>query len=274
MFRFDTCGGKWFASATLAMGALGLMASSGQASLVGQWTFNDVGDGGQPVSAADTSGNGNSAELNGGYVGAISDVGGATNISLYLGGSGGYARIPYISAYAFQSYTIEFFGKIVDSGFDVLVGQDSSGLAGLQAYAGYAYHDINGGGAVAGSMTYNAYHHIVGTYDDSDGSSSTGVLKVYVDGALLDTLSNINASVAPLSQTLDWFIGRDTASGTPSLKAWVDEVRLYNTALSDAQVLADYQAGPTIGVPEPGSISILLGAVGLMLGGSRRRRIS
>ena len=113
-------------------------------------------------------------------------------------------------------------------------------------------------GAIAGGL--NAWHHVVGTYAPGVG------MKIYVDGLLKNsnaqTFSTIGEGVAT---SID--IGANPKQGQFGYQGKIAEVAIYSSALTGAQVLADYQAG--IGVPEPGSM--LLVAAALLLALARPR---
>jgi hypothetical protein len=88
--------------------------------------------------------------------------------------------------------------------------------------------------------TVGVFHHYAGTYRQAD---STHVeLKTYVDGALVRTrtiLGNLGRTVnnAPLS------IGTEGAGAGAVFKGVIDEVSLYNRALSAGEILSIYNAG-------------------------------
>lgn len=88
------------------------------------------------------------------------------------------------------------------------------------------------------------YHHIVGTF-----ASST--LKLYIDGQLA---SSTNIAVASISQNTDPLI-IGAAAGIPYYANWdgkIDEVAIYNYALSATQVFDHFSS-----VPEPSLVWLL-----------------
>lgn len=76
-----------------------------------------------------------------------------------------------------------------------------------------------------------SWHHIVFTYNNSNTTSA-----LYIDGVLVST-SNAAAFVSPTGTAFG--IG---GTGTASWAGKVDEVAIYNTALTGARVLAHYNA--------------------------------
>jgi len=89
--------------------------------------------------------------------------------------------------------------------------------------------------ACGGTMSLNTWHHLVGTWD-----ADTDVIKMYLDGALTTTSVQIGDTVrandSPTYIGLDHYDGA-MDYGFPGL---IDEVRIYDTALSATQVEALY----------------------------------
>ena len=112
--------------------------------------------------------------------------------------------------------------------------------------------------------TDGAWHHYSATYDGSNAI-------IYVDGAPIGSKGasgNVNLG------TYDLLIGQDPKvwygeGASWQLGAYCDDVRIYNAGLSDLEVLAQFQAGRSVLIPEPTTIALLgLGAFGLI----RRKR--
>jgi hypothetical protein len=87
----------------------------------------------------------------------------------------------------------------------------------------------------SGSVTPDVWHHIVGTYDGS-------LVRVYVDGVLA------GAGPAPVTGALHsngqpFSLARKLAQNQQAYRGALDDVRVYDVALSDAEVLALF-AGP------------------------------
>jgi hypothetical protein len=76
-----------------------------------------------------------------------------------------------------------------------------------------------------GSLPYNEWHMFTGTYDGS-------TVKTYKDGALVNTVANV---------TLNPSFGQVRFSNNSNgFEGSVDDARVYNRALSDAEVSALY----------------------------------
>ena len=88
----------------------------------------------------------------------------------------------------------------------------------------------------ANDISLNEWHHITGTF-----SSSTGIMKIYVDGKLSNTqdTGNTGASIKSSMSSLGTFeVGRLSMDVTDKqyFKGDIDEVRVFNTVLEDDQI--------------------------------------
>ncbi len=97
------------------------------------------------------------------------------------------------------------------------------------------------GGAIAdtvGATVLGQKVHIVVTYDDADGA-----WKLYKNGALLKSITTL-LGPDTLPDVNVW-LGRSNWAADSNTDATYDEFRIYDYALTDQQVLGDYQTGPT-----------------------------
>jgi len=145
---------------------------------------------------------------------------------------------------------IEFISSPTAQRNGWLIYQGDSGLNNGQGWVFRLYNStglanqtgVNWGGQV----NPNAWYHIVGTFDGTN-------IKLYINGSLAASAAiagtfrqNTNSAI-PLT-----FGSRaDGASGYYASAATFDEAAYYTTALSDAQVLAHYQAGTNALPPTP-----------------------
>ncbi|MFH2105629.1 MAG: LamG domain-containing protein, partial [Candidatus Micrarchaeota archaeon] len=92
----------------------------------------------------------------------------------------------------------------------------------------------------ASGMTYNAWHHIVGTWDGFAGANN---LKVYIDGQLNNTVTSTINSINLAPSTENFFkIARGTNAVTnENFNGSIDDIRIFNRSLSAAEILALYQ---------------------------------
>ena len=115
--------------------------------------------------------------------------------------------------------------------FRAIVDQRNAHTNGLDLYVdGHSraflrinHHVLSGHTLVADGE----WHHVVGVYDGSR-------LRLYVDG-LMDAEATVGSTV--LAPSSDLFIGRHWSGPDFSFDGWIDEVRLYDRALSDVEVL-------------------------------------
>ena len=270
------------ALAAVAVGGIAL-ASTAQAQLVHQYTFND-GTGNDSVGTA-----------NGTLVGTATIAGG----QLVGNPNGSYLGLPTSSVAGITgSFTIEDF---------VTVNADAAAYTTFFSFAtdtnnfllANPHRGSDGGSATPGAMTANFREapdpeftifdnaanttSPIGTefvytltYDAgapaADPTQPNGVASLYLNGVQIAQGSGGSIAGFNLQNVASGGlngIGGNAPFPDPTLSGSTDEFRIYGNALSAAQVLASVQAGPTGVVPEPASLGLLgLGAFGLL----RRRR--
>ena len=96
---------------------------------------------------------------------------------------------------------------------------------------------VSGVGWVRSDIVYlstNTWYHVAGTYDGSD-------IKVYLNGQPQGTPTSVTGSIEPISSPL--YIGSDPSSQGRFFKGLIDEVEIYNRALSASEIQAIYTAG-------------------------------
>ena len=86
-------------------------------------------------------------------------------------------------------------------------------------------------------MTAEATTHVAVAIDADNGAMS-----LYVDGDQLATTA-FAGDLALLDDVNNW-LGKSQFAADPELGATLDEVRIYQAALTPAQVTASYQGGP------------------------------
>ena len=94
---------------------------------------------------------------------------------------------------------------------------------------------VSSSASIANSVipTSNTFHHVVVTYDGSD-------MKVFVNGSLVATTSSSLSLASTTTNFTGHFLGNPTASG------FLDEVSVYNRALTAAEVLEHYNASQSV----------------------------
>ncbi|MEK9132823.1 MAG: LamG-like jellyroll fold domain-containing protein, partial [Patescibacteria group bacterium] len=92
------------------------------------------------------------------------------------------------------------------------------------------------------SIATNTWTHVVGTYARN---GSTNVLKMYVNGVLENTNTNDSDSATPIMAvgTGDLSIGKSATVADNYFFGSMDEIKIYNRALSAAEVQNNYQSG-------------------------------
>ena len=113
------------------------------------------------------------------------------------------------------------------------------------------YCTITGGTTLqsAGQVTANQWQHVVMVFD---GSTTTNNLQLYLNGAV-DKFTSIPVSTVPRNTTANVSIGSDD---TYDFTGMMDEVRIYNRALTLAEVQDLYAAvpanvGPVVSISAP-----------------------
>lgn len=153
-------------------------------------------------------------------------------------------------------FTVEFWIQFnsAPSGFTNLVGDGEGGMDFmLMVYAGSGgfirpHVQTNSGFASIDSVdriTDNGLHHIVATWDEASGE-----LYLYIDGELANatvSAGTIPTSGQPINSDNPIYIGQDGREPRAP-DALIDEVAIYNYALSDERILAHFNA---VEVPEP-----------------------
>ncbi len=121
-----------------------------------------------------------------------------------------------------------------------LVMQDNVGADSGRVF--FYVRDSNGVGAyaiTAGPVTRNQFHHAVGVREVA-GTNKT--LTLYMDGVLADSVAD--PSTGPLAADTTDYIGRRFTCGSDNVfNGIIDEVSIYNRALTALEVQALYNAG-------------------------------
>ena len=199
------------------------------------------------------------------YTTAVNDRFGRAGKALSFNGSSSYLRIPAsksldliynksISCWVFlpSSATVNNYSSIIFK--DEPVNQATYSMQ-LQQEAGYGVNRYKFGYMFSSSLTnygvsskqlYTNYKdqwiHLVNTYD-----SISGYTKMYFNGIISDSTYIGNKSSNP--SNLDLFIGRaksDSYLSQTYFNGSLDDIRLYNRALSPKEVLALFNEGKPV----------------------------
>lgn len=207
----------------------------------GYWHLDETSG----TTATDSSGNGNHGTYTGTLaLGAESLIGG-TGASVTLGG--GYVQL---GTYNFNGTagSLEAWVRPNAYGLQFVVGAESGGSPPSQAF--HLRLDSTGGtdGDPVATVRTSAFEgvgaglvtplncpplHLVGVFESSQ-------LKVYTDGVLRGTLNTAGSSIS--CSGIPFRIGSNPSWASQELYGEIDEVAIYQTALSAARVWAHYAA--------------------------------
>jgi len=202
--------------------------------LMGWWKFDE----GTGTTANDSSGYGNDGTIYG-AVWVEGKVGGALSFD-----GDDYVEVPDDDSLKPELVTLEAWVKSDGSPgkYKYIAGKKYAGgwgsyhlytgnTGGLRFYIGYSGGFIASPDAGTGIWDGN-WHHIVGTYNGC-------VVKLYVDGNEISGGTETTEDIAYNSE--NFYIG---SYGTGYyFKGLIDEVKVYNQPLSEAEILEHYQAG-------------------------------
>lgn len=189
------------------------------------------------LAAADSSGHSLAGVY---YTGAtLAQAGGLStddDKAVRLDGTNGYVGIPSVSLSGTMS--VELWMKHTTNGTasEVLVTKAPWNAQWDLLYDGSGALMLRGGDVTpvvtATAPSAGAWHHVVGTIDGTTG-------KIYIDGSLAAT-----GSVAAIANSSSGImVGWNGTPGSWHFNGSLDEVALYPTALTAAQVLRHYRAG-------------------------------
>jgi len=236
-------------------------AAAPTSGLVGYWNFDG--------NANDFSGNGNNGTVNG----TASWVNGKINQAISLNGSS-YISVPNVKILNPGSslQSVSAWVKQTSDGSILWKGSSSSDTYELAVKGGKATFTINAGGATVNATAVSSasindgnWHLITGV------RSSTKTADIYVDGVLSGTMTYAGSG-ASIDTTTPLTIG--SRNGSNFLSGLIDDVRIYNRALSPSEVMDIYNAvatggstptadtiAPTISLSAPSSGTTVSGSI-------------
>jgi hypothetical protein len=233
----------------------GAYASPLVTGLLAYWNLNNNGSGG--VSLVDSSGNSNTLTNN-------------NNVQLgagIIGGGGFFDGSSHLSVY---SVTLEGRTTITSSCWIKYLNSNNEGALSIYLTGGASIDGTNTASLALGSVenfglflsinTTNGYYQSPTDYDYGDGAwhlavltynSSASEAKLYVDGVLIETLFATGAIA-----TANTYFGigsceyvQDVGPPFYPLYGNMDEIGLWNRALTANEVLALYNAGSGLTYP-------------------------
>ncbi len=205
--------------------------------LIAWWKFDD----GSGTTATDSSGNGNSATLQGSplptWVGS-GKIG--TNMLNFTGGTGG-VHGPVL-AVSTASRTIAAWVRLsslspsvsmvlgCDSGGYYEIGINSTGKLAVY-FRTFGGHNVSYDGTGSNTLTTNTWYHVSATYNPSTGL--VGYVNAAVDGTA-------GADGNMDTDGVNFNIGYDQNNSGRSCNGDIDDVRVYDRALTATDILTLY----------------------------------
>ena len=219
--------------ATKGASSQSTLISSG---LVGYWTFDGKNTNWASGTTADASSNGNTGSLISMST-STSPVLGKIGQAMSFNGTSQYVSTGIYSIYA-APYTISAWIKPSATQTAGLVAQRNGCGPGNESYILTMESNVlklyagNVSTAQTGTIQNNVWTHVVGIYNGS-------TLQLYVNGAQ----SGTPTAATPASSATATQIGKDGGTCTSYFRGSIDDVRIYNRALSATEIQKLYQAG-------------------------------
>lgn len=228
-------GTNWIA---VGQSSIGYSGSCGVTSgLVGHWKLDEN----TGTTAADASGSGNTGTLLNGPTWASGKVSNSLNfdgvddyISVGTPSALSLSTTGTLSAWI-KTNTSTFYPVIVGNADFVndsrgyLLALDSSGHARIELCSASAFKNVDS------SATYldGNWHHITGTWDGT-------TIRLYVDGS---EVASSSQDVTPVSGVYPVTMGKDPNQSTSYFVGLIDDVRIYNRALTVGEISQIYNSG-------------------------------
>ena len=213
--------------------------------LVGYWSFDE----GSGITAYDASGNGNDGTLYWMSTSTNAWTTGKSAGALQFDGADDYVSINDNDALTpSDSITVSAWIKRTATGrLDLVIGKGSS-LTNFSYNIYFNSNDtlaweVSSNGNVSGRLILNTtatftsgvWYHIVGIF-------SNGSANIYVNG-INQPVTTSGTAVSVYNNTANLFIGYEVTDTSYYFRGTIDEVRIYNRALSDAEVRYHYNRG-------------------------------
>ena len=228
--------------------------------LIGWWKFDD----GSGTTAADSSGNGNTMTLFNGVSWVAGENGG---YAISGNGTNQYGTVPAINLSGTSTVTVAFWAnRTYSTTVESVMLEDSTNYNNSTTGFGFFPDDTQCKGiqaAVHGNVGYSVncysqpssgvWHHLAIIYDKTQAGSNQTAL--YIDGVLQTPTSNLVTAqnTNSFGNNPIYLFSRD---GSQYFNAGeVDDLRIYDQALTAAQIEQLYQAGSASLIPANPSIT-------------------
>lgn len=213
--------------------------------LVGHWRLDETSG----TVASDSSDTGNNGTLQNGMDAANDTATGAVASAYTFNGINNYVDIPYNAAYVGNSETTlsGWFKTSKTTGFQTIVQESNANLVlyaqndgkiGFEAYtdgSGYNYAEADV------DFLTDTWYFVAAVFQDGVQS------KVYVNGVDATTYADAAPTGSIRDQGVGLNIGYNPAGSDRPMFGKIDDVRVYNRALPDADILALYAMGAPVG---------------------------
>lgn len=111
-------------------------------------------------------------------------------------------------------------------------------------------------------------HYVVTMANDGLGDST---LSYWRNGVLLVDAVPAGAELADIEDVNNW-LGRSNWTGDQNTDGTYDEFRIWDNAVDDTYVAASFAAGPSVVIPEPSVLAMLIGGGAIAIWSRRRRQ--
>ena len=220
----------------------GYVAAQLENGLIGYWSFDE----GSGITANDSSGNGNNGTLVNGPIWTPGEIAGALSfdgVDDYVSFASQAQSTISISAWVYAQATPgNVFPRIIDMPGYVLFLPEPSNPKSNPASLGFLSRRSDRDGewdTPANTMAYNSWNHVAVVYDSSSTSNNADL---YING-VKQTISKITPPQGTqTSNEGEGIIGNHI----PLNRGWdglIDELRIYNRALSAAEIVSLYDQG-------------------------------
>ena len=173
------------------------------------------------------------------------------------GGSGQDDTLPTTYTAEPTEYSIEAWiypASAGESGAGRVIDKSSMRIFMQGTGTSFAFQrDFSGGGGNSwvtnsGVVTLNAWNHIAVVYNES---SATNDPKIYVNGVLQAFATDTNTTGTAIPDSSPITIGNNSGSTTRTFDGGIDDVRVYDYARSQTQILEDMAANSPAGLSAP-----------------------
>ena len=210
--------------------------------LVGWWPFNG--------NANDESGNGNNGTVNGATL--TSDRLGTTNTAYSFSGNNSFIEIPSFNWYSGNGFSFSLWVNLTSILNDQMFLKHGTAYGGsgdgvymnLFSSKVFITSPKNAGeGAVTPSNPFTINNWVMITYSVQNNQSTS----IYINGILVSSPAYNGIITSLLNPSTNIFLGKDVPSNSQQLLGKIDDIGIWNRALTQQEITALYNAQSCIG---------------------------